>query len=88
MEPDIILMDEPSIALDPKNRRNLIGILNELTCLKIVASHDLDFIMDTCDRVILLHDGKIAADGSTDDILRDKELLESHGLELPLRFQF
>ncbi|WP_408070854.1 energy-coupling factor ABC transporter ATP-binding protein [Butyrivibrio sp. JL13D10] len=87
MKPDIILMDEPSIALDPRNRRNLIGILNELTCLKIVASHDLDFIMDTCERVVLLDDGRIMADGTADVILKDKELLESHGLELPLRFQ-
>jgi cobalt/nickel transport system ATP-binding protein len=61
--------------------------LNELTCLKIVASHDLDFIMDTCDRIILLHDGKIVADDSADVILKDKELLETHGLELPLRYQ-
>ncbi len=87
MEPDIILMDEPSIALDPRNRRNLIGILNELKCLKIIASHDLDFIMDTCERVILLHDGRIIADDSADVILKDKELMEAHGLELPLRFQ-
>ncbi len=87
MKPDIILMDEPSIALDPRNRRNLIGILNDLNCLKIIASHDLDFIMDTCERTILLHEGKIIADGKTDDILKDRDLLESHGLELPLRFQ-
>ncbi|WP_026498514.1 energy-coupling factor ABC transporter ATP-binding protein [Butyrivibrio sp. WCD2001] len=87
MEPDIILMDEPSIALDPRNRRNLIGVLNELSCLIIIASHDLDFIMDTCERVVLLYDGRIEADGKTDDILRDKKLLEDHGLELPLRFQ-
>ena len=87
MEPDIILMDEPTIALDPRNRRNLIGIFKELKSLKIVASHDLDFIMDTCERTVLLHDGRIAADGPSKDILTDKELLENHGLELPLRFQ-
>ena len=87
MKPDIILMDEPSVALDPRNRRNLIGILNELKCLKIVASHDLDFIYDTCERTVLMHDGSIAADGPTRDILKNAELLEKHGLELPLRFQ-
>lgn len=86
MKPDIILMDEPSIALDPKNRRNLIHILNEIKVLKLIASHDLDFIMDTCERTILLDKGRIIADGETDKILRDKELLEEHGLELPLRF--
>lgn len=86
MNPDIILLDEPSVALDPKNRRNLIGILNELSCLKVVASHDLDFIWDTCERTILMYQGKIVKDGATRDILRDRELLERCGMELPLRF--
>ena len=84
MEPDIIIMDEPSIALDPRNRRNLINILNEIKALKIITSHDLDFVMDTCKRTILLDDGRIIADGDTDVILRDKDLLTSHSLELPL----
>lgn len=84
MEPDIIIMDEPSIALDPRNRRNLIGILNEIKSLKIITSHDLDFVMDTCERVILIDDGRIIADAPADTVLRDKELLEGHGLELPL----
>ncbi|MBQ9886344.1 MAG: energy-coupling factor ABC transporter ATP-binding protein [Lachnospiraceae bacterium] len=87
MEPEIILMDEPSIALDPKNRRNLINILNNLGQLKIIASHDLDMIMDTCKRTVLLSGGRIAADGDTREVLSDKELLESAGLELPLRLQ-
>ncbi|MDD6307706.1 MAG: ABC transporter ATP-binding protein [Clostridiales bacterium] len=84
MTPDIILMDEPSVALDPKNRRNLIGILNEFTHLKMIASHDLDFIWDTCERTILMAEGKIVCDGKTEEILQDEELLEAHGLELPL----
>ena len=84
MEPDIIIMDEPSIALDPRNRRNLIGILNEIQALKIITSHDLDFIMDTCTRALLLDEGRIIADGSVKEILTDKKLLEEHGLELPL----
>ena len=86
MEPDIIIMDEPSIALDPRNRRNLIGILGEIKALKIITSHDLDFILDTCERVLLLDEGRIIADGPAGEILRDKELLEGHGLELPLSF--
>ena len=86
MEPDIIIMDEPSVALDPRNRRNLIGILNEIDSLKIVMSHDLDFILDTCERTILIDEGKIIADGKTAEILRNKNLLEKHGLELPLSF--
>lgn len=87
MTPDIIIMDEPSIALDPKNRRNLIGILNSFDHLKIIASHDLDLIWDTCERTILLNDGRIVADGPTKEILVNKTLLEANDLELPLRFQ-
>ncbi|MDI9215625.1 energy-coupling factor ABC transporter ATP-binding protein [Clostridium tertium] len=87
MTPDIILMDEPSIALDPRNRRNLINILNEFQHLKIIASHDLDMILDTCNRTILMSDGKIIKDGNTKDILTDKKLLEANNLELPFCFQ-
>jgi cobalt/nickel transport system ATP-binding protein len=84
MTPDIIIMDEPSIALDPRNRRNLIHILNSFEHLKIIASHDLDMILDTCNRTILMADGKILKDGLTEEILSDRELLEQAGLELPI----
>lgn len=84
MLPDIILMDEPTVALDPRNRRNLIHLLNSFGHLKIIASHDLDLILDTCDRTILLSGGKIIKDGPTKEILTDRELLEKNGLELPL----
>lgn len=84
MIPDIILLDEPSIALDPKNRRTLINILNQLDYVKIIASHDLDMILETCDRVILMAEGHIIREGVAELILRDKELLEAYGLELPL----
>ncbi|MBR1670718.1 MAG: ABC transporter ATP-binding protein [Butyrivibrio sp.] len=86
MEPDIIIMDEPSIALDPRNRRNLITVLNDIKTLKLITSHDLDFVYDTCNRVVLLDEGRIIADGRPEEILRDRKLLESHGLELPLGF--
>ena len=82
----LMLLDEPSVALDPKNRRNLIRILNELPGAKLIASHDLDFVYDTCERVILLSGGQIAAEGDAKKILTDRELLERHGLELPLSF--
>lgn len=82
----LMLLDEPSVALDPRNRRNLIRILNELPQAKIIASHDLDFVYDTCKRVVLLSEGRIAADGRGEDILADRMLLEKHGLELPLSF--
>ncbi|MCR5667844.1 MAG: energy-coupling factor ABC transporter ATP-binding protein [Lachnospiraceae bacterium] len=87
MRPDIVLMDEPSVALDPRNRRRLINILNEMPQMKLIASHDLDFILDTCERTILMDEGTIIYDGKTSEVMRDKDLLELHGLELPLRFQ-
>ena len=80
-------MDEPSIALDPRNRRYLIQILNQFHHLKIIASHDLDMILDTCSRVILMAGGTIIRDGKAEEILSDKELLEANGLELPLCMQ-
>ena len=87
MTPDIILMDEPSIALDPRNRRNLIRILNSFAHLKIIASHDLDLVLDTCERTVLMADGRIVKDGRTEEILSDQRLLEEYGLELPLCMQ-
>lgn len=83
-DPEMILLDEPSVALDPRNRRNLIHVLLKLPGLKIIASHDLDLIMDTCQRTILLSDGRIVRDGCTKEILSNQELLEANGLELPL----
>lgn len=87
MEPEIILLDEPSIALDPRNRKNLIEILNGMPQTKVIASHDLDMILDTCERTVLLAEGKIICQGDTKEILRDRELLETYGLELPLSMQ-
>lgn len=87
MRPKIILMDEPSIALDPYNRRTLIKNIQSMPETMLIASHDLDMILDTCTRVILMHEGKINADGSANEILRDQALLESCHLELPLRLQ-
>ena len=84
MEPEAILMDEPTSALDPYNRRIVIRTIRKLEQTKLITSHDLDMILDTCDRVILLSDGKIAADGAASVILRDRELLENHRMELPL----
>ena len=87
MEPEVILMDEPSTALDPVNRRTVIRTINTLPQTKLIASHDLDMILDTCQRVILLSQGKIVADGDAETILRDKELLEENRMELPFCLQ-
>lgn len=83
MEPEYLLMDEPTTALDPYNRRTVINTINKLPQVKLIASHDLDMILDTCERVILISKGQIAADGKTDEILRDKALLEANRMELP-----
>ena len=88
MGAETLLLDEPSAALDPANRERLIGILNALPGVKLIASHDLDFIYDTCTRVVLLSLGRIAGDGPAETLLRDKTLLEANGLRLPLSFRF
>lgn len=87
MEPEMILMDEPSTALDPVNRRTVINTINRLPQTKLIASHDLDMILDTCQRVILLSHGTIVADGDAETILRDKQLLEANRMELPFCLQ-
>lgn len=87
MEPEMVVMDEPSTALDPCNRRTVINTINRLPQTKLIASHDLDMILDTCQRVILLSHGRIAADGDTDTILRDQKLLEANRMELPFCLQ-
>ena len=87
MEPEMILMDEPSTALDPVNRRTVINTINRLPQTKLIASHDLDMILDTCQRVILLSHGAIVADGKAETILRDKVLLEANRMELPFCLQ-
>lgn len=87
MEPEVMLLDEPTIALDPRNRRNIIQVLNEMRGTKLIASHDLDMILDTCEYTILLAEGKVVCQGKTEEILGDRVLLEENGLELPLCMQ-
>ena len=87
MEPEAILMDEPSTALDPVNRRTVINTIRRLKQTKLIASHDLDMILDTCQRVILLSGGKIVADGPVEEILYNRELLEGNRMELPFCLQ-
>jgi cobalt/nickel transport system ATP-binding protein len=84
LRPDVLLLDEPTLALDPRNRRMVIRVLGGLPCAKLIATHDLDFVQDVCSRVIVMSDGRIVAEGDPTSILRNRELLESNGLELPL----
>ncbi|MDD5757760.1 MAG: ABC transporter ATP-binding protein [Desulfobulbaceae bacterium] len=87
MSPDILVMDEPSSNLDPAARRRLINLLKSFQHTKIIATHDLDMVMDLCTRTIVFHRGKIAADGPTEAIFRDEALLEACGLEKIQRLQ-
>ena len=85
MEPEAVIMDEPTVALDPYNRRIVMNAIRAMQNTRVIASHDLDMILDLCDRVILISGGRIAADDTSETILYDKELLEKNRLELPLR---
>jgi len=87
MSPDILVMDEPSTGLDPRSRRLLIDWLAGFRHTKIIATHDLDLVLDLCQRTIVLHAGKVMADGPTTDIFRDEQLLAASHLEKPLRLQ-
>ena len=87
MTPDILLMDEPTSGLDPWSRRQLTGLLQNFNHTRIIATHDLDFAMDVCERTIVLQNGRVVADGPTCELLRDEELLSGCRLELPLRLQ-
>lgn len=87
MKPDVLIMDEPASGLDPKSRRRLINTLKGFSHTKIITSHDLDIVFETCDRVIVIKDGKVAASGATPDILTNGELMDKSGLETPLSLQ-
>ena len=87
MRPDILLLDEPSMFLDPRGRRELLSLLQNLGGTQILASHDLDLILDCCTRVLVLDRGKVVGDGPTRQILADAVLMEKHGLEVPYRLK-
>jgi cobalt/nickel transport system ATP-binding protein len=84
LEPEILLMDEPTAALDPRARRNIIALLQTLDCARIIASHDLDMMLDFAGELLFLHNGRIAARGMAAELLRDEPFLRGIGLELPL----
>ena len=83
MSPDILVMDEPTSDLDPKTRRKLIELLKTFKHTKIIATHDLELVVEVCSRVIVLDGGTVVADGPTRDILSDESLMLAHGLERP-----
>ena len=85
MRPSVMLLDEPTAFLDPRGRRELIQLLSKLPGTKLIATHDLELVLDLCPRVLVLDNGKLVADGLGQDILANRELLSRHGLEVPYR---
>jgi cobalt/nickel transport system ATP-binding protein len=80
MHAEVLLLDEPSMFLDPRGRRELIRLINELAGTKLIASHDLALVRDTCSRVIVVDGGRVVVEGGV-DLLKDAALMEKHGLE-------
>jgi cobalt/nickel transport system ATP-binding protein len=83
MDCEVLVLDEPTSGLDPRGRRELAGFLAGLEQTRVVATHDLEFAAELCDRVIVLNEGRIEADGAPRDVMADPELMERVGLEVP-----
>ncbi|WP_169975326.1 energy-coupling factor ABC transporter ATP-binding protein [Tautonia rosea] len=83
-EPTVLVLDEPTANLDPRSRRNFLSLIRSLPATKLIATHDLEMVLELCDRVALLDAGRVVADGLPETILGDEALMESHGLELPI----
>ena len=86
MRPQVLVLDEPSANLDPRARRELLHVLEQLDTTLLVVTHDLPFAAQLCQRAVILDRGRIAADGPTIDLLTDEDTLAAHDLELPAGF--
>ncbi|MFN5762854.1 MAG: energy-coupling factor ABC transporter ATP-binding protein [Pseudanabaena sp.] len=84
MQPQVLVFDEPSAQLDPRSRRQLIQLLHTLPETQLIATHDLDLVLELCDRTVVLSEGKSVYDGATKKVLCDREFLLEHSLEMPL----
>jgi energy-coupling factor transporter ATP-binding protein EcfA2 len=82
--PAVLVLDEPTANLDPRGRRRFIQLIRGLPATKLIATHDLEMVLEICPRVVLLDQGQVVGDGPSRDVLGDASLVESHGLELPL----
>jgi cobalt/nickel transport system ATP-binding protein len=80
MRPSVLLLDEPTAFLDPRARRDVIRLIQDLPGTKLIAAHDLPMVKETCSRVLLLDEGKLIADGPPGKIMSDAVLMERHGL--------
>lgn len=83
MQPEVLVLDEPTAGLDPRARRNLIHLLAELDMTMLVSTHDMHLVRELFPRMIIMDQGRIIADGNTVELLKDTALLEAHGLEIP-----
>ena len=83
MLPQIVLYDEPSANLDLRSRRRLIQFLNSSHETTVISSHDLELVIEVCDRVVMLNQGRIVADGTPEEIMSNVELMLANGLEVP-----
>lgn len=83
MDPEILVLDEPSAGLDPRARRSLINLLRELPLTMLVSTHDMLMVRELFPRMIIMDEGRVVADGPTEILLNDVDLLEAHGLERP-----
>ena len=84
MQPQVLVFDEPSSQLDPRSRRQLIQLLQTLPETQLIATHDLDLVLELCDRTVVLSEGEVVYDGKTKQVLSDREFLLAHSLEMPL----
>ena len=83
MAPDVLVMDEPSSNLDPRSRRRLIGLLQGFEHTRILATHDLELVVEVCPRVLVMDGGAIVREGPTAEVLDDEPFMVAHGLERP-----
>lgn len=83
MQPEVLVLDEPTAGLDPRARRNLIHLLAELDLTLLISTHDMHLVRELFPRMIIMDQGRIIADGKTEHLLQDTALLEAHGLEVP-----
>jgi cobalt/nickel transport system ATP-binding protein len=86
MQPQVLVLDEPSAELDPRSRRHLINLLSKLPLTQLIATHDLDLALELCERTVILSQGEIVYDGLTGRAMSDREFLEKHALESPLSY--
>lgn len=87
-QPTVLALDEPTGNLDPASRRQLISLLRDLPQTKIIATHDLELVVELCDRAFVLDKGELHAEGPVRDILADEDLLVDHQLEMPLSVRY